>query len=229
MGNLNEARLSNSRLQHVRTDTPLYDRTTNPAIERLTLAWYSRPGRNLYGRVTVGYLERMFGGVSTELLWKPVDSRLGFGVDLNYLGQRDFNQLLTFRNYRVVTGSVSAYYEFGRGYLAQIDVGRYLAGDYGATFSFDREFPNGWRFGAFATLTNVSAADFGEGSFDKGIRVTIPLTWVTGQPSRTAYTNSIRPITRDGGQPVNVDGRLYETVRSYHALGLDAQFGRVFR
>ena len=65
-------------------------------------------------------------------------------------------------DYDVVTGYVSAYYDFGNGYLGQLDVGNYLAGDVGATVSVDRVFVNGWRVGAFATVTDVSADEFGE-------------------------------------------------------------------
>ncbi|MDO9525715.1 MAG: YjbH domain-containing protein, partial [Gemmobacter sp.] len=86
-GNLDQYnKASNSVLPHVRTDGYLYDRT-DIGLENLTLAWYSRPGPNLYGRVTAGYLERMYGGVSGELLWKPVDSRLALGVEVNYVKQ----------------------------------------------------------------------------------------------------------------------------------------------
>ena len=229
IGNLDGARRSNSVLPHVRSDAAKYNAEEGVALEALTLAWYTRAGQNLYGRVTVGYLERMFGGVSTEVLWKPVDGNLGIGAELNYVAQRNFDQGLGFQDYKVFTGHLSAYYELGKGYLAQIDVGRYLAGDVGATFSLDREFANGWRVGAFATLTDVSAEDFGEGSFDKGIRITVPLTWLTGEPSRKLYSTTVRPLTRDGGARLFVAGRLYETVRSYHTNGLDAQWGRVFR
>ncbi|MDO9524471.1 MAG: YjbH domain-containing protein, partial [Gemmobacter sp.] len=128
-----------------------------------------------------------------------------------------------------VTGHASAYYALGNGYSSQLDVGRYLAGDWGATLSLDREFSNGWKVGAFATITDVPFARFGEGSFDKGIRVTIPLNWATGQPSRSTSSTEIRPIQRDGGARVTVDGRLYDAVRGYHGQGLDAQWGRVWR
>ena len=230
VGNIGTTRRkSNSVLPHVRTDSVEYDKFAGVAVESLTLAAQAGLGPDLYGRVTVGYLERMFGGVSGEVLWKPVNSRLAFGVEANYVAQRNFNQDLGFRNYRVATGHVSAYYDFGDGYLAQVNVGRYLAGDVGATFTLDREFPNGWRLGAFATFTNVSAKDFGEGSFDKGIRLTIPLAWATGSPSRKDYSTVIRPLTRDGGARLQVDNRLYDQVRSYHSNGIDPQWGRVFR
>lgn len=221
-------RPSNSVLPHVRTDDYLRSRR-DTELERLTLAWYARPGQNLYSRVTAGYLERGFGGVSGELLWKPVDSRLALGAEINYVRQRSFTSATGFGNYTVATGHVSAYYALPSGYHVQLDVGRYLAGDVGATLAIDREFANGWRVGAFATKTNVSSAEFGEGSFDKGIRFSIPLNWISGAPLRGASTTTLRPIQRDGGARLNVSNRLYDTVRGYHAPRLNDQWGRVWR
>lgn len=230
IGNLDASdRVSNSVLPHVRSDGNIYDREGDPALETLTMAWYAKPGENLYSRVTVGYLERMFGGISGELLWKRVDSPFALGVELNYVQQRDFDQMLGFQDYKVFTGHVSGYYSFGNGYVAQLDVGRYLAGDIGATLAIDREFANGWKVGAFATMTDVSYEDFGEGSFDKGIRIQIPFNWLLGRPSEKAYAPTIRPITRDGGARLSVDGRLYDSVRGYQQGRLDDQWGRFWR
>lgn len=230
IGNLdNSRRFSSSVLPPVRSNAVLYDGRGDPAINDLTLAWYTKPAPNLYGRVTAGYLERMFGGVSAELLWKRVDRPYAFGAEINYARQRNFNQLLGFQDYDVVTGHVSGYYSFANGFLAQVDVGRYLAGDYGATLSIDRQFANGWKIGAFATMTDVSYTDFGEGSFDKGIKLEIPIAWITGKPTRAAYRSTIRPILRDGGARLDVEGRLYETVREYHSNRLDAEWGRFWR
>jgi Exopolysaccharide biosynthesis protein YbjH len=229
-GNLDQSDAdSTSVLPRVRSDAAKYNKNDGPVIETLTVAWYSRPGQNLYGRVTAGYLERMFGGVSTELLWKRPESPLAVGAELNYARQRDFNVGLGFQDYDVVTGHVSAYYNFGDGYTGQLDVGRYLAGDIGATLSLDREFANGWKVGAFATITDVSAEDFGEGSFDKGIRLSIPVNWITGKPTRQAISSTLRPLTRDGGARLAVEGRLYDTVRHYHDPLLDMQWGRFWR
>jgi hypothetical protein len=171
----------------------------------------------------------MYGGVSAELLWKPIDSRLGFGGELNFVRQRDFDQLFGFQDYDTTTGHVSAYYDLGNGFHTQLDVGRYLAGDWGATLSVDREFENGVRIGGFATLTDVSFDDFGEGSFDKGIRIEIPITWITGEPGRTSFRTTVRPVLRDGGARLNVPNRLYDTVRPWHSKELGDEWGRVFR
>ena len=222
---------SASLLPPVRSDRDRYIELGDPALERLTLAWYARPAPDIYSRVTLGYLERMHAGISGEVLWKPVDSKLALGVELNYSKQRDTDGGLGFDeyDYDVVTGYLSAYYEFGNGYVGQLDVGKYLAGDVGATVSIDRVFVNGWRIGAFATVTDASAAEFGEGAFDKGIRFSIPLNWALGNQSQTTYGATLRPNTGDGGARLDVDGRLYNSIRDYHTGALDPEWGRVWR
>lgn len=225
----NSTRISNSVLPHVRSDAAIYAREGESGIEYLTLDYLTRPGRNLYARLSLGYLEEMYGGVSGEVLWKPVDSRLGLGLEMNYVSQRDFDKLFGFQDYSIATGHVSAYYELGRGFDAQLDVGRYLAGDWGATMSLDRTFDNGWSVGAFATFTDVSSAEFGEGSFDKGLRLTIPYSWFTGQPTRGTLSSTIRPVQRDGGARLNVRNRLYPLARDYHEGDMDGEWGRFWR
>ncbi|QYK42363.1 MAG: YjbH domain-containing protein [Paracoccaceae bacterium] len=234
------------RLQPVRSAVYWYDAEGTTALEKLALHWNTKLGRDVYGRISVGYLERMFGGVSAEVLWKPAGSRFALGAEVNYVAQRSPDGGLGFNlparlyetdnanpggpdSYRVATGHVSAYYELAQGFHVQLDVGRYLAGDTGATLSIQREFANGWKVGAFATKTNVSAADFGSGSFDKGILIEVPLNWVIGQPSRQTSKSVLRPFGRDGGARLEVDGRLYEQVRGYHAPGLDRQWGRFWK
>lgn len=230
VGNLDEStRDSNSVIQRVRSDVVEYDRTEEAEISHLTGEYLFRPGPDLYGRVTAGYLERMYGGLSGELLWKPVDSRLALGAELNYARQREFDSGLGFQDYDVVTGHASAYYDFGGGYLGQLDAGRYLAGDWGATFGLDREFGNGFTVGAFFTLTDVSFEDFGEGSFDKGIRISIPLSWLAGEPAQRGFASVIRPTIRDGGARLEVRNRLYGLTRNYHGPELQDNWGRFWR
>ena len=213
---------SNSRLPPVRTNVVRYaDEDTT--LNALFAMYQWQPGKNLYGRVAAGYLEQMFGGVSGEILWKPVHSRLGLGLEASWVKQRDFEQRFGFQDYSVLTAHGSAYYDFGRGYHGRLDVGRYLAGDIGATVTFDREFDNGWLVGGFFTLTNVSAEEFGEGSFDKGIRFRIPVNWFLGKPTRRSVGATIRPIQRDGGAKLYTPGQLYFQVRDAHKRALTLQ------
>jgi hypothetical protein len=139
----------------------------------------------------------------------------GLGAELNWVQQRDFDQLFGFRDYNIVTGHASLYWDTGwNGVSAQIDAGRYLAGDWGGTFTLKRRFSNGWELGGFATFTNVPFSEFGEGSFDKGIIVTIPIDWALPMATKAKYSAVIRPLTRDGGQRLSIANRLYPTVES---------------
>lgn len=220
---------SDSQLPHVRSDANLYNIEGDPALERLTLAWYAKPAPAVFSRVTVGYLERMFGGISGELLWAQPDKPYAIGAEVNYVQQRNYDQLFGFQDYNVVTGHISGYYSLGGGYHAQLDVGRYLAGDYGATLALDREFANGIKVGAFATLTDVPFDTYGEGSFDKGIRISLPMTFFTGGQSQKVSKLTLRPLLRDGGARLDVEGRLYDAVRPYQETDLDAAWGRFWR
>jgi len=213
----------------VRSDTRMYTGNNDPVIPELTLAWYAKPAPTVYTRVTTGLLERAFGGVSTEVLWKPVNSPFALGAEVNRVKKRDFDQLFDFRDYEVTMGHVSAYYEFARGFTAQLDVGKYLAGDKGATLTLTREFANGWRIGAYATKTDLSSEEFGEGSFDKGVTLSIPLGWATGQPSRERVSADLRSLSRDGGAQLNVRDRLYDHVRDSHSVKLYEGWGRFWR
>ena len=227
VGNVADGRLSNSVLPRVRTDQTLFAQE-DTILYNLYLAHQWRPGKNLYARLSAGYLEEMFGGINGELLWKPVNSPLAFGVETSYVRQRDFDLRFGFQDYTVLTGHASAYLEMGKGYLGQIDVGRYLAGDLGATFNLSRTFANGWEVGGWFTLTDVSAEDFGEGSFDKGIYFLIPVNWFLGKPTQQSVGLRIRPVQRDGGQRLELPGRLYRQVRSAHAKALKDEWARVW-
>ena len=213
----------------VRSDGRMYSGNHDPVISELTLEWYAKPTATTYSRVTVGLLERAYGGVSAEVLWKPVDSRLALGAEINRVRKRDFNQLFDFRDYEVTTGHVSAYYDFGSGIWGQLDVGQYLAGDVGATVALNREFENGWRIGAYATKTDMSEEEFGEGSFDKGVTLSIPLNWATGVASKELVEADIRSLSRDGGARVRVDGRLYESIRASQTNKLYDGWGKFWR
>lgn len=232
LGNRDEiAFSSNSVLPRVRSNRGLYDKASDVWLNNLSLSHVGRLSDDIYTRVSVGYLEEMFAGVSGEILWKPVDSRLALGLEVNHVFQRDNDRLFGFDDYDydVTTGHLSAYYAMQSGFDLQLDVGRYLAGDWGGTIGVDRRFGNGWSIGAFATLTDVSFEDFGEGSFDKGIRFTIPLAWALGRPNNTYASSAVRPIQRDGGARLNVSGRLYPTVRNLHGPELRDQWGRFWR
>lgn len=202
---------SDSQLPRVRSDIKNYLKEGDQALVRLETNYIQRLAPQWYGRVSAGIFEEMYGGVATEVLYRPADPRFAVGLNVNRVRQRDFDQRLTFRDYEVTTGHLTGYFEFARpSVLVKLSVGRYLAGDEGGTIDVSRQFPNGIRIGAFATKTNVSAAEFGEGEFDKGIYFVLPLDALLPRSTSGSGSFGLRPLTRDGGQMVR-DGRsLYD-------------------
>ena len=90
-----------------------------------------------------------------------------------------------------------------------LSVGRYLAKDLGATLDMSRTFENGVSVGAWVTRTNVSAVQFGEGSFDKGMYLRIPFDVMTTTRSGDTANLVYNPLTRDGGARLNRSFTLF--------------------
>jgi hypothetical protein len=211
-----------SALPRVRTNQREYVTTSALTMPLMQLTHVKDMGNGHYASAYGGMLENMYGGVGAEWLYRPWQSRLAFGVDVNRVRQRNFSQNFAFRDYQVDTGHATVYWDTGWENLqVNLGVGRYLAGDAGATLDVKRTFSNGVTAGAWATKTNVSSETFGEGSFDKGIYVTIPFDVML--PKSTAGNANIvwTPLTRDGGARLNRRFTLNDITRQrdYRALG----------
>ena len=200
---------SDSQLPRVRSDIARYLRQGTSTIENLYGAYSFSPYPEWYAKVTAGLLEKMYGGVAGEVLYRPFDSRLAVGLEVARVKQRDFDGF-GFLDYEVTTGHLGLYYDVPLYDLqAEIQIGRYLARDKGATFQLARTFKSGVRVGAFFTLTDVPFDEFGEGSFDKGFFMSIPFDLFLPKSTRRRGTFAFRPLTRDGGQRVGIPGRLF--------------------
>ncbi len=219
-GNLDRGLPSNSLLPHVRTDVARYAREGKTSIPARYAERIWTPAPDWFARVTGGLLEPMFMGVSGEVLWRPVDRPYAVGLDLNWVAQREYRQRFGALGYSTGTGHLSLYADLPVWNLYTVlRGGRYLAGDWGGTVELGRRFDSGIEVGGYATLTNVSARQFGEGSFDKGIYVRFPLQ-LLGPETGSRATAVIRPVVRDGGHRLAVDNPLWEVARDGRAEAL---------
>ncbi|NKF21114.1 YjbH domain-containing protein [Solimonas marina] len=201
---------SNSVLPHVRSDIVKYLDQGKNNLVRLETNYFFPVADSLYGRVSAGLFEEMYGGVTGELLYRPFQSPWAVSARVAHLWQRDYDQRFDFLDYEVTTGFITGYYEYRPArMLFQLSYGRYLAKDWGATLNIGKTFRSGVTVGAFATKTNVSSADFGEGSFDKGIYIAIPLDFFVAKSTRRYLPLVFRPLTRDGGQMARDGQSLY--------------------
>lgn len=211
MDNLNRLQNpSNSLLPHVRSDIKNYLKEGKYGIQNLYADYQARLGGDFYGRISGGLLEDMYGGVDGELLYRPYGERWALGLEANQLYKRSFHEQFGFQSYNVATAQLAFYYELPWYGLQQtVRVGRYLARDIGFTYELSREFESGVRVGGFFTITNVPTAVFGEGSFDRGLFISIPIDIATPFPSRSSIGTVYRPLTRDGGQLLGSPRQLY--------------------
>ncbi|MEK7750651.1 MAG: YjbH domain-containing protein, partial [Acidobacteriota bacterium] len=206
-----------SELPRVRTYLREYVTTSRLTLPNLQATHVGRLGENQYYSLYGGYLEAMFAGVGGEWLYRPFASRVAFGIDANAVQQRNFRQNFGFNNageqtrYRTATGHATLYWDTGwNNVLANLSVGRYLAKDTGVTVGLSRIFQNGVRVGAFFTKTNVSAEQFGEGSFDKGVYLSVPFDAFLTRSSGTYASAVWKPLTRDGGAKLARAVELYD-------------------
>jgi len=208
-------RQSDSVLPRVRSDVVKYLQQGDNGLDSLFLEKRGSLSPVLHYRMFGGVLEEMYSGVGGEVLYQPVQSRLAFGVSANRVRQRDFDKSFDHLDYETTTAFLSAYWATPfYNYDVAVHAGRYLAKDVGATVELRRTFTNGWMVGLWATFTDVSSEDFGEGSFDKGMFFRIPLDGLFGNRTRSAYATRIRPIQRDGGQRLeNHSGNIWWDLR----------------
>ena len=224
-----------SDMPRVRTYLREYMTTSRVNIPNLQITHFGALTSNQFYSVYAGYLESMYGGVGGEWLYRPWRSPVAFGVDVNKVQQRNFNQFFGFdaagsqTGYRVTTGHATAYWDTGwQSTTVKLSVGQYLAGDKGATLDLGKTFTNGVAVGAWVTKTNVSALRFGEGSFDKGLYLRIPFDVMTTTRSSSTANLTYNPLTRDGGARLNRDFTLMgaTTARSASETGfVPAQTG----
>lgn len=217
-----------SKLPRVRTNIREYLTTSDVVLERLQYTQTQRVGNDLYAMGYAGLLENMFGGVGGEVLLRPHGSDWALGVDANWVKQRGFRQDLSFRDYSVWTGHMTGYLQTNfYNVLARGSVGRYLAGDYGATMELSRRFNNGITIGAWATKTDVPSEAFGEGSFDKGIYFTFPFDAFFARSSTSYGTIAWNPLTRDGGARLARYHQLYDMTETRNTDRFNDGFKRI--
>lgn len=217
--NFNVNRLPFSDLPHVRTDFLKYFTEGKNGLGYLAAEYRFRMAPTVFASVRAGYLESMFAGAGGEMLWRPEGQRWALGVDAYEVQKRNFDRLFGLQGYRAFTGHISVYYASPWYNLNfAVRAGQYLAHDRGLSVEVTRRFETGVEIGAFFTKTNVSAQQFGEGSFDKGIILRIPLNWVAPINTQNEFDLDLRPVQRDGGQRLAGDARLYDqTVRTSYA------------
>lgn len=210
-------------LPHVRTDLVEYLIQSDKYISRMQLDYVWSPAKSVYAKLSGGIFEMMYGGIGFELIHMPFNSNFSYGIELYRAKKRDFDQRFNFLDYEVTTGHLNLQYDFTKyGIIANLSLGQYLAEDVGYTFDLSRRTDSGFIAGIFFTRTNVSAEEFGEGSFDKGFYFKIPFDLFSKDLNKQKVHFKLRPLTRDGGAKLEYEKRLID-------LMIDSKFKEIYR
>lgn len=203
-------------LPRVRTWIREYVDSSNVLLNNLQLTHMQPLTQDWYGQLYGGYLEMMYAGAGGEVLYRPYGKTWALGMDANWVKQRDWNNTLKMADYDVATGHLTGYWQlpYIDDVTAKVSLGRYLAGDVGTTVDLSKRFDSGIIMGAYATFTDVSADEYGEGSFTKGIYITIPFDLMLIHPTTSKGTVGWVPLTRDGGQMLSRSHTLYNLTTS---------------
>ena len=197
-----------SILEHVRSDNVLYLKASELYLKRMQIDYIWTPRKNIYAKLSGGILEDMFGGVGGQILFKPFKSNFNVSLEAFYVRQRDYDRLLDFKKYKTFTGHINLGYMLPLGIESNISFGRYLAKDNGFTFDISRRTKSGFKAGIYFTRTDISAEQFGEGSFDKGFYFQVPMDLFSKNYSGNYSNFRLSPLTRDGGAKLEFDKDL---------------------
>ncbi len=202
---------SDSKIPHVRTEIVNYLKGLRDYnISRFEFDYVSKISKNTYARFSAGIFEEMFSGVGGEFLYRPFSSDIALGVQAYQVYQRAYDGMFDTLDYDIITGHATFYYREPKSkVLFKVDGGRFLAGDSGLTFDVSRRLPSGMYIGAFFTRTDISAEEFGEGSFDKGFYFSLPIDIFFDSYSKERTSFGLKPLTRDGGAKVITGSSLY--------------------
>lgn len=220
---------SQSSIPRVRSDIQEYLSNGKNNIKRMQLQYFGAPYKDIFTRLDIGYLEEMFGGLGGEILYRPFKKKFSIGMSIHKVKQRAYNQLLSFKEYSNTTGHIGFYFDHPYQIRSQFLVGEYLAGDKGVTLDLSRRFNSGFTLGVFATKTNLSEEEFGEGSFDKGFYISVPTKLFYSDFRSGNISFGLHPLTKDGGAMLNKHNALIGILGDSNANSLIRDWDEILK
>lgn len=197
---------NDSKLPRVRTRVREYVQN-DVYVNNLQANYFQYFGNGFYGQVYGGYLETMFGGA--EVLYRPVDSNWAFGIDANYVKQRDWRSaqdMMKFTDYSVKTGHLTAYWTppSAQDVLVKASVGQYLAGDKGARWISPNTSTAASWWAVMPPSPTSRRTSTGKGTSLKGSMCRF--RWISSRqaPTRSRATVGWTPLTLTGASSLGV-------------------------
>ncbi len=187
-------------------------------LGRLMFDQIYKPKDNLYTRFAAGFLEIEYAGLDGEVAMPLADGRFMVGLQASLVKKRDPDN-----PFKLKEDDVKDYYhvEFlntslnipERNIALHLKTGRFLGGDFGTRVTLVKYIRGVTLFAWYSiTDTSVFRDRFNRGYHDKGIGVVIPLRLFEGTDTKTAYSYSLTPWTRDVAQDIHRYQNLFDFI-----------------
>ncbi len=188
----------------VRSDAWLYLQR-DYSFERLMVDQAVRLGARTFGRLSFGYLEKMYAGVGGEILTFLSDGGWALGLEADWVRKRKPGSSFDCLDLDAYTLLGNLYGRIPKLNLTiQAQYGRFLAGDIGWMIRAEREYSTGARFGFWYGNTDTDdLTGFNRGYRNKGLFLTLPARMFLNHDSTERYDYAISPWTRDVGAAVS--------------------------
>lgn len=224
-------RLNPSQIINVKSDVINYFKQGGLQLEEFYLDKIWNLGQGYFFEGAIGYFDRMYAGLFTELLYYPVGSRFAIGIEGSLVKKRTttgigFTNKIrrlngftpVYENFTGHQGFLSLHYDFKEAELEfGIKAGRFLARDLGIRFDISRYFDSGLRLTFWYTQTNGRDRINGQIYYDKGVSISMPLDIFYTHSSRKRFTYGMSAWLRDVGQFISLKESLYERINNLRA------------
>lgn len=215
---LNTVSTSNEPLSRpVRTDIVPYQQN-KVSLGMLMGEQIVKLPHQIYGKLAGGLLEIQYGGLDGEVAMPLFSGRLLVGLSGSLVKKRDPDDPFRFKSNdfkeHYLTGFINTRLNLPEVEGAvDLKLGQFLAGDRGTRVTVSK-FINGVILSAWysRTDTDIFADSFNRGYHDKGVALTIPIRLFRGKDTKTAYSFSFSPWTRDVAQDIDHFSPLFDVI-----------------
>lgn len=198
-----------------RTDIKLFEQRVSTHINTLAFDQIFELPKGLHARVSAGLFEAPYAGFGAELFRYFNEGRWGIGLEAEAVRKRDpendFALHPTDENWRT-PAYVNLYAQLwpDQGIEGSLKIGRFLAGDTGASLEIRRTFKY-FTIGAWYTRTDTSVFNAPQNidAEAKGVFISIPMAFFKERESKGRVSYAITSFTRDQGQMVIQPRSLY--------------------
>jgi len=206
---------NNPSSQPVRTDFVLYT-YEKLLMDKLLVDQVVKLPHEFYARAAVGYLETEYAGLDWEMAKPLWGGRLMVGLSGSVVKKREVGKAFSFKENDWKSSYTTAFLNTALNVpeaemTLDLRTGQFLAGDRGTRVTLSKSFNGiilyGWY--SFTNTNDVFTDSYNRGYNDKGIGIVWPLRMFLGRDSKTIYSFSISPWTRDVAQDIDHVNNLF--------------------